>query len=202
MNIGITPTTLSTVVASQESPQTQRPEHISIDFAGAGHSANVGGGMPYALDIGGQNAPERLLPTATGAGAANVAAAPSQAMPPNASRIDANNEKFLVDWAKAVTEGPDTWDKFYLGVIGNSVAAAEARLHTGLKSTLITLLDKLPEHLRLSALTQLLTHGKGNTLDLVTKFLPTIEEAIPEKDKKALTGLLDSIGFEPEKATA
>ncbi len=123
-------------------------------------------------------------------------------MPPNASRIDANNEKFLLDWAKAVTEGADTCNKFYLGVIANSVAAAEARLHTGLQSTLITLLDKLDEHLRLPALTQLLTHGKGNAVDLATKFLPTIEEAIPEKDKKALTELLDRVGFKQEKAIA
>lgn len=117
------------------------------------------------------------------------------AAPPHEDHIDEPTQKFLSDWSKAITEGVEPCNQLFSGIIEKSVAAAEERVHAALEKALIMMLGKLAEHLRMPTLEKLLTQPKDSTLDLVEKHLPDIGKVIPEKDKKALTDLLESVGI-------
>lgn len=117
------------------------------------------------------------------------------AAPPREDHIDEPTQKFLSDWSKAITEGEEPCNQLFTGIIEKSVAAAEERVHAALEKALIMMLGKLAEHLRMPTLKKLLTQPKDSTLDLVEKHLPDIGKVIPEKDKKALTDLLESVGI-------
>jgi len=138
----------------------------------------------------------RRLMVATRSGAFNVAsAAPTQATPSSKDDIDEPTQKFLDEWSAAIGEGPDIGNQFLMGIIDNSVAAVKERIHAALERKLIAMLGQMAEHLRMPTLEKLLKQPTDNTMDLVEKHLPEIGKVIPEKEKKALTDLLDRVGI-------
>lgn len=129
-------------------------------------------------------------------GAVGFAAAPStQAAPPSDHHIDEPTQKFVAEWSAVIGKGPEISNQFLMGIIDNSVTAVKNRIHAGLERALIMMLGQMAEHLRFPTLKKLLTQPNDNTLDLVEKHLPDIGKVIPEKQKKELTDLLESVGI-------
>ncbi len=172
--------------------QLTTPEHSEVS---QGSNRQIPAGYSQRF-VTGTDQGRRHLAAAPRTGAVGVAAAPqSQAAPLSDASVDEPTLQFLTEWSAVIGEGPEISNQFFMGMVDRSVTAVKERIHAALERKLIEMLGLMAEHLRMPTLEKLLKQPNDNTLDLVEKHLPDIGKVIPEKQKKELTELLESVGI-------